>query len=113
MTIEETTEVVITIGLRSPLHRWATVETPESRLKKELERLRKERYEVDLFVRGSWRRRWGRRHVVVFVETLWPDWRLNGADLVGGVILPSGTWMPATGKNPPPEIVLRGVRRTS
>lgn len=106
MIVEETCERVITIGVRD-----RHAEAPGAKLLRELKELRDERFEIDLYLRGSWRRRWGRRQVTVFVETLLPFWRVQGGDVVSSVVLPSGTWKPAIGKTPPPEIVLRGVRK--
>lgn len=108
---EERTELVITIGPKPASTRKRWRDTAEGRLRGALERMRKERYEVDLYIRGSWRRTYGPSRAYVFPETLWETWRQVGDDLIGSVVLPSGTWQPATGKNPPPEIVLRGVRR--
>ncbi len=112
MIIEETTEVVLVIGPTPASTHKRNLATNESRLRTALAELRDNRFEVDLYLRGSWRRRYGMRKAVVFPETLWETWRQVGADLVGGIVLPSGTWMPATGRTPPPELVLRGVRRT-
>lgn len=111
MIIEETTEVVVTIGPKPASTSKRYRDTAEGQLRTALEQLRKDRFEIDLYIRGSWRRMYGLRKVHVFVETKWETWRQQGDDLTGSVILPSGTWMPATGKTPPPEIVLRGVRR--
>lgn len=110
---EERCEVVITIGVQPASTSKRYRDTSEGQLRAALEKMRKDRFEVDLYIRGSWRRVHSRRTVYAFPETRWETWRQIENELVGSVVLPSGTWMPATGKDPAPQIVLRGVRRVS
>lgn len=108
---QETIELVIRIGLETSPRRRRRVPRPEEELRAALKRLRAESYEVDLYIRGSWHRRSGGIHAIP--ERLINSWRLDQDALQADVVLGPGTWMPATGKTPPPELVLRGVRRVA
>lgn len=100
-------EVVIRIGVRRRREGRGWV-SPESELQSALRLMRMQGYEVDLYIRGTWRR--GNGRLVVMPETLWEQWRMVGATLQGTPVLPKGDWLPGIHHQPPPEIVLRGVR---
>lgn len=109
----ETCEVVIRIGVRKRRTgqkgtKWVS---PEEQVERTLRMLRKQKYEVEFFIRGAWRRNNGGR-LLVIGETLVEHWRVDdsGVKVLDQLALPSGDWLPAIHHEPPPEIVLRGVR---
>lgn len=81
----------------------------EQRLEEALRRLRKERYEVDLYLRGTWRRA-GSFRPTVLTETRMDTWRMIGAYLQADSSLAPGRWIACSTRKPWPEIVLRGTR---
>ena len=109
----ETCEVVIRIGVRKRRvnqkgPKWIS---PEEQVKETLRVLRQQKYEVEFFIRGTWMRKNGGR-LLVIGETLVEHWRVDpsGVKVLDELALPSGDWLPAIHHEPPPEIVLRGVR---
>lgn len=112
--MRDTCEVVIRIGPRRRKGRgiW---ESPEDSLQRVLKSMRRQGYEVDLYVRGTWMRKHGGR-MAVLGETLAGRWRAGDdgltitGELATDLVLPAGDWRPAVHYTPPPELVLRGVR---
>ncbi len=113
--MEETIEVVIRVGLVLATPRKSSTSV-DARLDSALRYLRRERYEVDLYIRGTWRRRgrYAGRKTLVLPETLVQTWK-HGGGLIhcGEGAFQSAQISPLPRRNPPPEIVLRGVRRIS
>ena len=109
VSIRDEWEIVIRVGIRrrSKGRQWITAELE---LIDALQLMRRKGYEVDLYIRGTWRRQNGGRMSVI-PETLWPNWRTQDGAIQGTPVLPCGDWLPAVGRRPGPEIVLRGVRQ--
>lgn len=99
----ETCEVVIRV--RAKDRRGSPT---EEQLQQQLRDLRKQGYEVDLYIRGCWRKLGGKPRSLP--ETFMQSWRVSGGLLHADCELASGQWVPAPKYQPRPEIVLRGVR---
>lgn len=107
---EEHREVVIRIRPRPASGKRRHL-TAEWQLGQELKAMRRQGYEVDIYLRGTWIRANGATPTV-FPETLVKSWRVVGDELQGvEESLPKGDWVAMPTRNPPPELVLRGVRR--
>lgn len=99
------TEVVIRIRSECGGRRGVTA---GEQLRLELQRLRAEGYEIDLYIRGTWRRSGGYQRAKEMPETFLGHWRLCDTELI---TLGTGQLNPCPKRKPHPEIVLRGVRR--
>ncbi len=100
---EETREVAVPVANTSYGTRQA--------LDVELRAMRKAGFEVELCLRGSWFRRGAHsRRPTVLKDLVLDTWRLEGERLAA---LGNGMWIPAMRRTPPPEILLRGVRRSA
>jgi hypothetical protein len=110
--IEEHREVVIRVRSVPAASNRRRHLTAEYQLGQELKAMRRQGYEVDLFIRGTWRRK--NRTWEVIAETRCEGWRLVGDELHGTEnMLPPGDWEAMPSRTPPPELVLRGVRRVA
>lgn len=103
---EQSIEVTIPV---TPANR---IRSNEERIEIELRALRRQGYEVDLYVQGSWRQKGSRQRVVKLERTpLGDEWKKGKNELVGAVRIASAVLSPAYSMVPPPQVVLRGVRR--
>lgn len=82
----------------------------QERLAEALRDLRKERFEVEILLSGTWREV-GAHRVHVLERVLWEHWQLRGGEIVGSVQVAARPLMPMPSRVPFPEVILRGVRR--
>lgn len=103
MIIEETCEVVIAVE--------SAKNKTQAALESELKSLRRQGFEVELCLRGSWYRRGSPfRRPSLLHDLAIETWRIEEERLVTPG---TGMWIPGVRKKPPPEVVLRGIRRSS
>src|SRR5688572_29897789 len=101
----DTCEVVIRVYCR----RGGRGLTADQQLETALRDLRKLRHDVDLYIRGTWRRNGGYCKPRALPETLLEGWKLFGG-CVDADSKEGGLWYPCPTRKPWPEIVVRGVR---
>lgn len=101
-----TCEVVIRIYSR----RGGRGLTADQQLEAALRSLREQRYEVDIYIRGTWRRSGGYWKPMTVTERHLDGWRLINGQLEAKSAEHVGEWYPCPTRKPWPEIVVRGVR---
>lgn len=109
--MHETCEVVIRVkGNSGRRKRNDASQDLESALKS----LRKNGYEVDLYIRGTWIRAGAYQRPQRIPETLLQKWSLRQGDLQchNSSVIPGTEILPCRSRKPWPEIVLRGVKTT-